>query len=79
MQRTTYYVKRCGLAWAAATRRREDHQSANVVLQFAESSHVPPQALNDEFQHKTLLHLVQENRADDAVAYRESIASGFVG
>jgi hypothetical protein len=31
------------------------------------------------FQHKTLLHLVQENRADDAVAYLESIASGFVG
>lgn len=31
------------------------------------------------FSHKTLLQLVQEGRTDDAVAYLESIGSGFVG
>lgn len=31
------------------------------------------------FQHMTLLRLVEQGRADDAVAYLESIASGFVG
>ena len=31
------------------------------------------------FGHKTLLQLVSAGRADDAVRYVESIASGFVG
>lgn len=31
------------------------------------------------FGHKTLLALVAEDRVDDAVAYLESIASGFAG
>ncbi len=31
------------------------------------------------FKHKTLLQLVEEGRADDAIAYMESIQSGFVG
>lgn len=31
------------------------------------------------FGHKTLLALVAEDRVDDAVAYLDSIASGFVG
>lgn len=32
-----------------------------------------------EFDYKTLLRVVQEARTDDAVAYLESVASGFVG
>ena len=31
------------------------------------------------FRHKTLLQLVQEGRAEDAVGYLESISAGFVG
>lgn len=31
------------------------------------------------FRHKTLLQLVQEGRADDAVDYLESISAGFTG
>lgn len=31
------------------------------------------------FRHKTLLQLVQEGRTDDAIAYLESISTGFVG
>ena len=31
------------------------------------------------FEHKTLLQLVSAGRADDAVRYLESVASGFVG
>lgn len=31
------------------------------------------------FRHKTLLQLVQDGRADDAVDYLESIGSGFNG
>ena len=30
-------------------------------------------------QHKSLLQVVQEGRTDDAIAYLESVASGFVG
>jgi hypothetical protein len=31
------------------------------------------------FRHKTLLQLVQEGRAEDAIDYLESIGAGFVG
>jgi len=31
------------------------------------------------FRHKTLLQLVQDDRAGDAIRYLESIQSGFVG
>jgi hypothetical protein len=31
------------------------------------------------FRHKTLLRLVQDGRADDAIDYLESISAGFVG
>jgi len=31
------------------------------------------------FRHKTLLQLVQEGRAEDAIGYLESIQSGFAG
>lgn len=31
------------------------------------------------FRHKTILHLVAEGRADEAVDYLESVSSGFVG
>jgi len=31
------------------------------------------------FRHKTLLQLVQEGRAEDAIDYLESIQSGFAG
>lgn len=31
------------------------------------------------FRHKTLLQLVQEGRADDAIDYLDSISSGFAG
>ena len=31
------------------------------------------------FSYKTLLQVVQEGRADDAIAYLQSIAAGFVG
>lgn len=31
------------------------------------------------FGHKTLMQLVQEGRADDAMAYLDSISAGFAG
>ena len=31
------------------------------------------------FHHKALLQVVQEGRTDDAIAYLESVASGFAG
>ena len=31
------------------------------------------------FHHKTLLQVVQEGLTDDAIAYLESVASGFAG
>lgn len=31
------------------------------------------------FRHKTLLQLVQEGRAEDAIGYLESIGAGFIG
>ena len=31
------------------------------------------------FRHKTLLQVVQEGRTDEAIAYLESVASGFAG
>lgn len=31
------------------------------------------------FRHKTLLQLVQEGRAEDAIDYLESVSAGFVG
>jgi hypothetical protein len=31
------------------------------------------------FRHKTLLQLVREGRTEDAIAYLESISTGFVG
>jgi hypothetical protein len=31
------------------------------------------------FRHKTLLQLVQDGRAEDAISYLESISAGFVG
>ena len=31
------------------------------------------------FRHKTLLQLVQEGRAEDAIDYLESVGAGFVG
>ena len=31
------------------------------------------------FRHKTLMQLVQEGRAEDAIGYLESVSAGFVG
>ena len=31
------------------------------------------------FRHKTLMQLVQEGRAEDAIGYLESIGAGFIG
>lgn len=45
----------------------------NRALFLIQNAPIPP------FEHKTLLDMVKEGRTDAAVAYLESVSSGYVG
>ncbi len=55
---------------SAATAMQPDPQRAIFLIK---NEPIPA------FRHKTLLQLVQDGRAEDAIDYLESVSAGFVG